>query len=89
MVKNVDNNNLKLTRRDANKWKTNAILFLIPLALLYTTSTLTILGTGEVITWSDFIPTNFVFGGAAIYILNTAQDYLRKLKDSLESGENK
>lgn len=65
------------------KWLINLQIFLAPLGILYLT---TIIGVISADTGgfhlADLIPNPFAQGAIALWVLNTALDYLRKLKKS-------
>ena len=55
-------------------------MFLKPVVVLYITSVVAIISmNGGVIKLIDFVPNSFMLGGATLYILNGALDYLNKL----------
>lgn len=71
----------RLNETEINKWSRNVLIFLAPLGIIYLGSVVVILQTPEhIVTFRDFIPSNFVVGAMVLYILNSVLDYLRKLK---------
>jgi hypothetical protein len=73
-------NNLLLNKLPLDKWFHNLVVFLAPLAVLYiTTAVGTISADKAGFQIKDLIPNAFAMGGLVLYVLNTVQDYLRKL----------
>lgn len=71
---------LQLTKTNQNKWLHNLLMFLKPVAVLYITSVITIIGMNEgIVRLQHFVPTSFFLGGATLYVLNGVLDYLNKL----------
>lgn len=74
--------NLLLTQKLQNKWLENQLAFLRPLgifiALLYLGFLIPRIEENG-ISLADFIPTNGVLTAIALYIVNGAYDYFRKL----------
>ena len=67
----------------SGKWFRNIRLFFAPIALIYLTVVAgTLAGEGHVISLKDFIPTTFVQGGIALYLVNSVIDYFKKVKAS-------
>lgn len=74
-------NKLKLDKLPLKKWINNLLLFLtIPLSL-YLVSVIGVVATPDhVFKLVDLVPSEFVKGGIVLWGLNTALDYLRKLR---------
>ena len=73
-------NEVVLTKTDQNKWQKNLLGFLRPVAVLYIGTVIAVIGAnGGVVQLKDFIPNSYTVGGAILYILNGALDYLNKL----------
>ena len=72
---------LKLTKKENQKWINNLLLFLSPVAIIYIVAVVGLIqaNSGEV-KLTDFVPNSFVLGSIALYILNTLLDYLRKIR---------
>lgn len=64
-----------------HKWVKNFLVFLAPVGVIYLT---TIIGAisveGHAFSFKDLVPTTFAQGGIVLWFLNTALDYLRKLR---------
>lgn len=74
-------NKLQLNTIDQNKWFKNLQIFLAPVAILYVTTIIGVISqTGHTISLKDLIPNAFAIGGGALYILNSALDYFKKLQ---------
>ena len=72
---------LQLTKKDQNKWFHNIVVFLAPLGVLYlTTITGVISQENHSFSFNDLIPNSYAQGGMILWTLNSALDYLRKLK---------
>ena len=73
---------IRLTKKLEGKWLENQLLFLRPLAvfivLLYLGFLIPRIEENG-ISIEDFIPTNGVLTAIALYLINAAYDYLRKL----------
>lgn len=65
-----------LTRTDVNKWLRNAALFAAPVALIYLTYVQSQIADG--FSTSDLLPSAFVVGSMATYLINTLIDIVRK-----------
>lgn len=66
-----------------DKFKENLMLFLAPLGVIYISGVVGLLQLeGHVVSLKDFMPTSFQLGAIALYVLNSALDYLRKIKAS-------
>ena len=77
--------NVKVTPSAVNekKWYRNLLMFLKPVMVLYITTVVAAIGmNGGVVRVEDFIPNEFMLGGATLYVLNGALDYLNKLGES-------
>ena len=76
--------NLKLNQPQQTKWKTNALVFLIPLATLYLgVVAANVLPQGHIVSLYDFNPVNAAFiGGVIVYLQSILIDYGKKLKSS-------
>lgn len=65
-----------LTRTDVNKWARNTALFAAPVVLIYLTYVQSQIADG--FTTSDLLPSAFVVGSMATYLINTLIDIVRK-----------
>lgn len=72
-----------INKTELKEWQSNALKFLAPLVILYTTQ---VVGTLQSVSF-DFtgtniltalIPTPFTWGGIVLYIFNTITDFFRK-----------
>ena len=74
-------NNITLNKVQQHKWFNNLLVFLAPVGVIYLTTVIgAIQSDGHVFTAKDLIPTTFAQGGIVLWFLNSALDYLRKLK---------
>lgn len=72
---------LTLNKVNQGKFLHNALVFLAPVLILYLTTVVgTISPNGHVFGLMDFVPSTFTQGGITLWFLNTALDYLRKLR---------
>lgn len=70
-----------LNKTAQNKWFRNALIFLSPVAVIYLVAIVGVINANNgAVQPTDFIPTPFTLGAGTLYILNSALDYLRKLK---------
>jgi hypothetical protein len=74
---------MKLTKTDQNKWISNQLEFLKPLALAVATAyfapILFALGQSDhVVSLADFVPSNTVITLIVFYIINALYDLIRK-----------
>lgn len=68
-----------LTTTDVNKWKKNAVRFLLPVVGLYVVSVSGVIMSNDGAFSPEYlIPSTFVLGGVVLYILNTGFDILTK-----------
>lgn len=73
-------NKVTLSSPLQDKWVHNLLVFLKPVAVLYIVAVIAVIGAnGGVVKLTDFLPNAFMLGGATLYILNGALDYLNKL----------
>lgn len=80
-AKNMNLNQVKLSAPQQGKWFRNLLVFIAPVIVMYLTTIVGVISTdGHVFSLKDFIPTTFAQGGIVLWFLNTALDYLRKLK---------
>lgn len=71
---------LTLDKPLQKKWYHNLLMFLRPVAVLYITAVIGLIGLNNgVVKVEYFIPNAFVLGGITLYVLNGALDYLNKL----------
>jgi hypothetical protein len=64
---------------DIQKWISNLLLFLAPVALIYILATTALItGANGVVTLSDFVPNSVTIGAMTLYVLNAVTDLLRK-----------
>lgn len=75
-------NKLTLNRVDIQKWRKNLLLFLAPVLIVYLVSVVGLIQQANTVKVTDFIPTQFTWGGIALYFLNSIIDYLKKLSSS-------
>lgn len=66
-----------LNREEAKRWISNTLVFLAPVLLIYFGSVAPLLQDG--LNVSDFAITPMVGGAMALYIINVAMDFLKKL----------
>lgn len=66
----------ELTKTNQKDWRRNALLFLIPLGLIYLTQIQSTFANGFDV--RGFIPTEFTLGGMTLYVTNTLFDLGRK-----------
>ncbi len=72
-----------LSQPQQNKWLHNIVVFLAPLGILYLTTIVGVISANpNGFEAKDLIPNTFAQGGLILWILNSALDYLRKLKTS-------
>lgn len=71
---------LVLKKTLQEKWYHNLLMFLRPVAVLYITAVIGLIGLNNgVVKIEYFIPNAFMWGGMTLYILNGLLDYLNKL----------
>ena len=70
---------ITLNKTEQNKWFHNLLVFLAPLAALYLTTVVGAVSQAP-LTLMDLVPNEVALGGLILWVLNTALDYLRKLK---------
>ena len=68
----------KLNYEDVKKWVDNSLLFIAPLATIYLIFVAANINEGG-LSWSDFVPNNFVLGTMVLYIVNVLLDFFKKL----------
>ena len=74
-------NDLKLTKTDTNKFFNNLVIFIAPVGVVYLVAIVGAINANNgAVKLTDFIPTQFTLGAMTLYILNSALDYLKKLK---------
>ena len=74
---------ITLTKPKQNKFVGNLRDFLAPVAIVYIVALIGIINAnGGAFKPTDLIPTPFTWGAGLLYILNSALDYLRKLRTS-------
>lgn len=72
--------NLKLAKTDAKKWYQNLLVFFAPVAIVYLTQVVGFIQQANgAVNLKDFVPTAFTNGAVALYIINSALDYFKKL----------
>lgn len=72
---------ITLTKPKQNKWVSNLRDFLAPVGIVYIVAIIGIINSnGGAVKFADLIPTPFTYGAMLLYILNSALDYLRKLR---------
>ena len=72
---------ITLTKDNRNKWGSNLLTFLAPVGIVYIVAVIGIINANNgAVQLTDLIPTPFTWGAALLYILNSALDYLRKLR---------
>ena len=69
---------LRLNIEDMKKWMNNTLLFISPIAVIYLVFVTANVNEGG-LSWSDFIPNNFVLGTMASYVLAVLLDFFKKL----------
>lgn len=70
-----------LTKPNQNKFVSNLITFLAPVGIVYIVAVIGIINANNgAFKPSDLIPTSFTYGAGLLYLLNSALDYLRKLR---------
>ena len=70
-----------LTKTNQNKWYRNTLVFLAPLGIIYLVAVIGVFTANEgAFTFEAFIPNSFVIGAMSLYVLNSALDYLRKVR---------
>lgn len=70
-----------MTSNNWKDWFHNAKLFAAPVLIMYLTGVIGVVGVeGHIISVNDLIPSTFTQGGIALYILNSALDWVRKWK---------
>ena len=67
----------RLNAQDVQKWVRNALVFLAPVAMVYFGVVAGKLQDG--VQLADFVVTPAVQGAIALYVVNTATDFFRKL----------
>ncbi len=67
---------------DIKKMVRNAIIFFVPVILLYGAQLTGALSNHMVLNMKDIVPSAFVIGAFEAHIIGTALDYLRKLNAS-------
>lgn len=70
---------LSLNKRNFSKWFENQKLFLKPLIVLYLAYSIRRV-SDDGLAPNDFLPNNDLLTAGALYLLNAAYDYWRKLK---------
>lgn len=70
-------NKYKLTGVDVDKWTTNLLLFLAPVAVIYLASTAANI-TASGLSFSVFVPDAVSAGSMVLYIINALMDITRK-----------
>lgn len=74
-------NNLQLNKTNQNKWFKNVLIFLSPVIVVYVVAIIGAINANNgAVALKDFIPTSFTLGAGTVYLLNSALDYIRKLK---------
>jgi len=69
----------RLNSADVDRWVHNLKIFLIPVSTIYLTSLLaTFTVPTNIVELSDFIPSEMVKGGIAVYAINGLLDITRK-----------
>lgn len=74
-------NKITLDKPYLKKWVNNLLVFLtVPISMYLLSVVGVVSQTGHVFNFPDLVPNDFVRGGVVLWILNTALDYLRKLR---------
>lgn len=71
-----------LNRTEGKKWSKNLLIFFAPVFTIYLISVVGIIQQTNSVQLTDFIPTQFTWGGITLYVLNSIIDYLKKLTAS-------
>jgi aromatic ring-opening dioxygenase LigB subunit len=67
-----------LNRQEAEKWATNAAVFLFPVLMIYLSYVIGQIPDPSRFSWGVLVPNQFVTGSMVLYVLNTLYDFLRK-----------
>lgn len=73
------NQNNSLTKQDLKDWRTNLLIFLAPLGVIYLTAIIAFIQIpGHTFIVNDLIPTQLTLGAMILYVFNGLLDIFKK-----------